>query len=115
MSRTAKQILKDIIADVDAMRSEPPADIRLEGDQDTQVHWFGGFEQGHVDHEAYTGTYIQWPNLGLLIQQATAVIGKHDAVRAAMIAAKKAMEGDSNDAEHDALVDLLEALEEAGV
>jgi hypothetical protein len=68
VNKRLRELLRSIVADAAAMRCkvpnwyevlDPPAD-----------HWFGPFEEGTVDHNDYTGFYIQWPNLGILLEQA---------------------------------------------
>lgn len=68
--KTAREILRAIVADVEAMKSEMPDTLeRLEIPGESE-HWFGPFEEGCRDSEDYSGYTIQWPNLGILIEEA---------------------------------------------
>jgi hypothetical protein len=67
----AYELLKSLIVDVEAMERDVPFDFELELKENPEynTHWFGGFEIGHTDVENST-TSIQWPCLGILINQA---------------------------------------------
>ena len=62
------------MADVEAMQTECPFgefDMSSEAEKE---HWFGWFEFGKYDDESYSGFAIQWPNLGILIEEAKQLI-----------------------------------------
>ena len=64
--RTSRQILASIVADVEAMKRNLPYEA---GNADPD-HWFGPFGEAVGDYESYSGHSIQWPNLGILIEEA---------------------------------------------
>jgi hypothetical protein len=68
--RTAREILKSIVADVEGMKADAPEDIMRDSGSEDKEHWFGPFELGENDQESYTGFSVQWPNLGILIEEA---------------------------------------------
>lgn len=70
--RTAEQILRSIIANVDAMRTEAPFDVRNDA-PDNADHWFGGFEETGLD-DFEDEPKFRWPNLGVLIEEAEKVL-----------------------------------------
>ena len=80
--KTAEEILKAIVGDVEAMRCEPPFDIGQLGIPEENEHWFGGFSES----ECYDGDYdspmarIQWPNLGILIAEAKELLGNPEQI-----------------------------------
>ena len=78
---TLAGLIRGLIADVEAMRLEecPSFDLREDGGEEDQVHWFGGFGEGHYDEEDFT-TSIQWPNLGILIDQLKEVANENNLV-----------------------------------
>lgn len=65
----ARELLLSIVADVEAMKCEMPSwhDVLEDSAKD---HWFGPFEEASYDSHDYSGFYIQWPNLDILIEQA---------------------------------------------
>jgi hypothetical protein len=70
--RSPAEILKAIVADVEAMRTDFPPAWENTGDKSEEEHWFGTFETACAN---YNGDYddqvaVQWPNLGILIEEA---------------------------------------------
>lgn len=59
---TAKELLRSLISDVEAMRCQAPRCFECMSPED-QEHWFGPFENVFDGH-------FQWPNLGILIEKA---------------------------------------------
>lgn len=56
--KTATEVLRSLVADIEAMKAKQ------------QEHWFGGFESWYEDHDATGVVYVQWPNLGILLEEA---------------------------------------------
>ena len=68
--KTPAQILRELVTDIDAMRSRAPRGVELESDTE---HWFGGFEVSATD-EGGGGEYVEWPNLSILAKEAREVL-----------------------------------------
>jgi hypothetical protein len=68
MTREAQleKVLREIVIDVESMRNAPPVDFQYLPKEEKE-HWFGPFSNG--DGESDT-SLIQWPNLGILVNQA---------------------------------------------
>jgi hypothetical protein len=68
-------LIRSLIADVDGMKLEecPVFDLREDGGEQYEDHWYGGFGEGQYDDESCTFD-IQWPCLGILIEQIKGVI-----------------------------------------
>lgn len=76
MNPHLRKAINALITDVEAMRCEMPAAMDKIGEEDESKHWFGDFENAHLDTETYSGTAIQWPNLSILIDQLKAELPK---------------------------------------
>jgi hypothetical protein len=71
--KTAEQILREIVDSVEALAIETPYnDLTRDGGEDYHGHWFGWFEASHTAEDYREA--IQWPNLGLLIEEAKEVL-----------------------------------------
>ena len=68
--RGSREILKSIVADVEAMRCEVPPDHEVNSPEESEG-WFGPFEDCHLDTESYTGASARWPNLSILAREAS--------------------------------------------
>lgn len=71
----AEKLLRSIVADVEGMKCEMPHWYEALDDA-SKEHWFGGFAQGtyHPDPQEYPFYYIQWPDLGILLEQAKKIV-----------------------------------------
>lgn len=67
----ALALLRALIADVDAMKAQAPRDYATQGEQD---HWYGGFSNVGYEGDYNEEVKFQWPNLGLLIEQARKIV-----------------------------------------
>lgn len=67
-----EKILRSIVTDVEAMKAEAPHEIKQMGLSEEEKHWFGGFSSiaGSPDEELA----FQWPNLGILIEEAKQIL-----------------------------------------
>jgi hypothetical protein len=73
--RNAEELLRAIVADVEAMRIETPeCDITRDGGEGYQEHWFG-LSTWWADEWDNETVNVQWPNLGNLVQQAKDLLG----------------------------------------
>jgi hypothetical protein len=70
--RTAEEVLRSIIADVEAMSCTKP--YACEGD--SSEAWFGSFNGGQIDPFDPGSTCIEWPNLRLLIDEAKNLLNR---------------------------------------
>lgn len=74
MTRTATEILKSLVADVEAMRT-PPIETNelIDNPEYEPENWFGGFDVS-AENDWESGiqpeVHIEWPNLAILIDEA---------------------------------------------
>ena len=70
-------ILRKIVDSVEALSIETPEnDLTRDGGEEYHGHWFGWFEASHTDDEPPHTEAVQWPNLGILIEQAKEVLSQ---------------------------------------
>lgn len=69
------KLLRSFVADIDAMRSQAPFDVRQDLPPEEGEHWFGPFENQGFD-DTGDGAIFCWPNLSLLAQQAETLLGQ---------------------------------------
>ena len=73
-NKKLKDFLRSFVADAEAMRCPTPdCDLTRDGGKDYQEHWFGYFDASYTDEHDYTEA-IQWPCLGILIEQGKELI-----------------------------------------
>ena len=65
-----KKLLRNIVADVEAMERKAPFEVR----NDSSQYWYGGFGSVGFDGENNEDMSFQWPNLGILINKAKELI-----------------------------------------
>ena len=75
-NRTAEQVLSSLVADIESMRAKPPEDFSICDEADRQ-HWFGPFETWGISSAHQEGrASVQWPNLGLLLEEARTALAE---------------------------------------
>lgn len=89
MTRTATEILRSLVADIEAMQA--PKDITRDNDSEP-ADYFGPFEQyarhdedGAQMCEAYGGVSVEWPNLRILLNEARAALAAHDDAHSSIV------------------------------
>jgi len=66
--------LRALVGDIEAMRCEPPYDFKQLGVPEENEHWFGGFGNVGFEGDSSEEMSFQWPNLGILADEAKALL-----------------------------------------
>lgn len=78
--KTTTEVLRSLVADIEAMKAKRPIGMDVLDVEGEQEHWFGGFERGWWCGwcEQDFRFYIQWPNLGILLEEAKQALRKEE-------------------------------------